>query len=97
MRYTENMNAITTTTKTKKLLAPWNVKVGQKLAITGPHGGEYTGRITHISTGRGIFLAGKFWRFHVDNTMFPMVQFFGVHYCNGRKYPAEKVEVIVEE
>ena len=87
---------MSTTTKTK-FIAPWNVKLGDKLVIIGPHGGEYFARVTAIRKGRGHFLSGNVWRFDVDNKMFPLMQFFGPHRCNGCKYPAEKVEVIVEK
>lgn len=82
--------------KTKQIF-PWNVKVGQTVPMVGPHGQDWTAKVVGITKRRGHTMAGNVWEIHTDYKMFPMLSFLGKTWFNGRQYPAEKVEVIVEK
>ena len=78
-----------------KLLAPWNVKVGDTLVIEGPHGGKYESKIIQINKGRAYFFRATKWEFVTAEKLFGCKShiFYGKYKAEGLSFSANKVEI----
>lgn len=83
--------------KTKQIF-PWNVKIGDSLVMSGPHGGISYSEIIDIRKGKAYFFRATKWTFVVKEPMYMTKEFsyYGKFMAEGLKHEAEKVKIKLE-
>lgn len=79
-----------------KELSPWNVKIGDCLVMTGPHGGQSSAEIIDIRKGRAYFFRATKWTFVVKEPMYGDTKFsyYGKYMAQGMKFEPQKVAIL---
>jgi hypothetical protein len=67
------------------------VKIGDTLVYPD----ELPARIINITKSRGQFMAGDCYRVHTNNSLIGPFTVYGVHWCEGRRYPADELPIAI--
>ncbi len=78
-----------------KLINPWNVKIGDKLVMGGPYGGESNSEIIAIQKGCAHFFRATKWTFYVQEPMYGdrSFSYYGKFMAQGLQHEVEKVKI----
>ena len=67
----------------------YRVKVGDSIQFPG----MLPAKIISIREGRGYFMNGKTFRIHTDCGLVGPFTCYGIHWYEGRRYPADKLPI----
>jgi len=76
--------------KTKQI-APWNLKVGQRLVVHDLIGNKQSAEILSIEKKKGYFTGRPLWHVKTNHDMFSLSTFHG----KGKTLPYTKAEIVV--
>ena len=69
----------------------YRIKVGDSIQFPG----MLPAKIISIREGRGHFISGKTFRVHTDCGLVGPFTCYGIHWCEGRRYPADKLPIAI--
>jgi len=67
----------------------YHLKIGDVVCFE-----NVTGKILNIHKGRGCFMSGSYFRIFTDSFLIGNFSAWGVHRCEGRRYPADKITIL---
>jgi hypothetical protein len=68
------------------------VKVGDTLVYPD----ELPSRIVNITKSRGQFMSGDCYRVYTNNSLIGSFTAYGVHWYEGKRYPADELPIAVD-